>query len=62
MAKETTKTELINEIKDLTNRVSRLQRSPGTVRREVMKIKFPHEHRETMDRVLATVDNVINQT
>jgi hypothetical protein len=62
MARDTTtKTELQDEIQNLTNRVMSLQRSLGTVRADLMKIKFPHEHRETMDRVIATVDRIINQ-
>ena len=62
MAKDTTKVELQDEISKLTSRVVRLQNSLGTIRRDLMTIKFPHEHRETMDRVMGVVDRVIDQS
>ena len=62
MANDNTKSELMSEVTRLTNDVSKLRRSLGTIRKDVMTIKFPHEHRETMDRVLGIIDREINRS
>ena len=62
MANSETKTQLLEEVARLNKRVARLQHSLGTVRREIMTVKFPSTHRETMDRVMDIVDKVINES
>ena len=62
MANDTTKADLQRMVGQLETRVQSLQRSLGSIRRDIANIVFPHEHRETMNRVVAVVDRAINRT
>ena len=62
MINDPTKADLKKKIDQLELRVQKLQRSLGLVRKDVVNIVFPHEHRETMDRVVEVIDRAINRT
>jgi type II secretory pathway component PulJ len=62
MINDPTKADLQKKINQLELRVQKLQRSLGLVRKDITNIVFPHEHRETMDRVVEVVDRAINRT
>ncbi len=57
---DNSKMQLFQKIQDLEERNKRLTMAVGRIRNGVLSVKFPHEHRETMDKVLEQVDRVLN--
>ena len=62
MANEPTKADLQRQVGQLEHRIQKLQGYLGSIRKDIADIVFPHEHRETMDRVVEVVDRAINRT
>mgnify|MGYP003118850438 FL=1 len=54
-----TKMQLFEKLEQATMRQQSLEMALGRVRADIMKLKFPHEHRETIDNVMKIVDNAI---
>ena len=54
-----TKMQLFNKLEETRERQTNLEAALGRIRVDVMNIDFPGEHRETIDKVMKIVDNVM---
>ena len=54
------KLQLFEKIQELESRNKKLMMAVGRIRNGVLSVKFPHDHRDTMDKVLEQVDRVLN--
>ncbi len=57
---DNSKLQLFEKIQELEERNKRLTMAVGRIRNGVLSVKFPHEHRDTMDKVLEQVDRVLS--
>lgn len=55
-----TKMQLFEKIQELEDRNKKLTMAVGRIRNGVLSVKFPHAHRDTMDKVLEQVDRVLS--
>ena len=58
--KPDTKMQLFERIQELEDRNKKLTMAVGRIRNGVLSVKFPHAHRDTMDKVLEQVDRVLS--
>tara|TARA_R110000851_G_scaffold127342_1_gene259316 strand:- start:221 stop:442 length:222 start_codon:yes stop_codon:yes gene_type:complete len=54
------KMQLFEKIQELEARNKKLTMAVGRIRTGVLSVKFPHAHRDTMDKVLEQVDRVLS--
>ena len=54
-----TKMQLFEKLEQTKARQTSLEMALGRIRVDVMNIDFPGEHRETIDKVMKIVDNVM---
>ena len=54
-----TKMQLFNKLEETRERQTDLEAALGCIRVNIMNIDFPGEHRETIDKVMKIVDNVM---
>ena len=58
--KSDTKLQLFEKIQSLEERNKSLRLAIGRIRNGVLSVKFPHDQRDTMDKVLEQIDRAIN--
>ena len=54
-----TKMQLFSKLEETRERQTILEAALGRLRVDIMNLNFPNEHRETIDKVMKIVDNVM---
>tara|TARA_R100000008_G_scaffold51860_1_gene31270 strand:+ start:1792 stop:1968 length:177 start_codon:yes stop_codon:yes gene_type:complete len=54
-----TKMQLFEKLEKTRERQTILEAALGRLRVDIMNLNFPNEHRETIDKVMKIVDNVM---